>query len=403
MNVLLLRDCRLIDGLADRPVEPVDVLVEGSHIRRIGSSLQASPQAQVIDVGRRTVLPGLIDAHVHLAFDGGADPVGRLLNEPADVSLLIALRNAQLTLRRGVTSVRDLGSPAGITPVLRNTVRRGLVPGPRILCSGPVITSPRGHCFFMGHEVDAAEAAQQAAQHEIQQGADVVKVMATGGALTLGSSVDETQFSEEVLSAVVRHAHSQGLKVAAHANGLEGLRNAVHAGVDSIEHGSFADQGVMDAMLVRGTWWVPTMTPARVILEGPRSQLISSERSASAGRNWQARRRAVEAGIRMGVKMVSGTDGGVTYTDHGLVSLEVETFHLLGMPAMQAIWTATRWAAELLGIDDRVGTIADGKTADMILIDGDPLADLTLLRGPSLVIQNGQIVDCGAPPWPDVL
>jgi imidazolonepropionase-like amidohydrolase len=390
---ILIRNCFLVDGTSEHTRRGLDVLLDGEHVSQIGRNLSLPEGVEQIDAQGKTLLPGLIDAHVHLTFDGSLDPVGHLTTETPYVTLLKGVRNASLNLQRGVTTVRDLGGPSEVTLALRGAVQQGTIRGPRILTSGNVITTTGGHCHFIGHEVDDPQDARRAARLEMKKGVDLVKVMATGGALTPGSSVDLTQFSVGEISAVTQEVHAHGLKVAAHANGLTGLRNAVEAGVDSIEHGSYADREVMEMMKDRGTWWVPTMTPARVLLEGPNSKLVPTGRIISASRNWEARRGAVIEGVKMGLRMAAGTDAGATLTEHGLLSLEVETFHSLGMPAMQAIWTATRWAAELLGIQDRVGSIAEGKVADLILVDGDPLEDLRKLRTPVLVIQGGRIVE----------
>lgn len=389
---ILIKNCRIIDGISDESQGPMDVLVEGRTICSLGENLEPSTDATVIDASDHTLLPGLIDTHVHMIFDASCDPVGHLLGESLYTSLLKGVRNAAVALQRGVTTVRDLGGNAGLPYALRDAVRAGNVPGPRILSSGEVITTTGGHCHFMGHEADDPLGVLRAARLEMKAGADVIKVMATGGSLTPGSSVDLTQFSFNDIQPAVREAHSHGLRVAAHANGLEGISNAVRAGVDSIEHGTYIDHDVMARMRDQGTWWVPTMTPALVILDDRNSALVSTERKASVTRNWNARRNAVVEGIRRGLRFASGTDAGVTLTEHGLVSMEIETFHALGMPPMQSIWTATRWAAELLGIESEVGTIASGMLADMILVEGDPLRDLSRLRAPETVIQWGRIV-----------
>jgi imidazolonepropionase-like amidohydrolase len=244
----------------------------------------------------------------------------------------------------------------------------------------------------MGLEVDDFSQMRRAVRTLIKRGADVIKVMATGGALTPGSSVHRTQFRLAELEPLVDEAHAHGLKVAAHANALEGLRNAVLAGVDSIEHGSYADRATIELMAAQGTCWAPTITPAKMILEGPRAKEISAQRIAAAGQNWQARREAVQIGIELGIKMVVGTDAGVTLTEHGLVPIEIEAFHDLGMSPMQAIQTATSQAAESLGLADQVGSIVEGRQADLILVEGDPLEDLSILRQSQLVMKQGSIV-----------
>jgi len=400
MTTIIIRNARLIDGLSPAPREGVDLLLCEGRIAAIGAKLAAPGGSREIDAAGCTVLPGLIDAHVHLAFDGSLDPVGHLLAESPYTTLLKAAANAAQSLRRGVTTVRDLGGPGGLILALREAVRQGIIMGPRILAAGQVITTTGGHCHFMGHQADDLPAVRRAARCEIEQGVDLLKVMATGGSLTPGSPADAIQFGRAEIAAAVDEARARGLRVAAHANALGGLRHAVDAGVTSIEHGSYADRETLERMRELGTFWVPTMAPARIILEGPGAGLIPPERSASAVKNWRARRRAVTEGIRLGVRLAAGTDAGVTITQHGLVALEVETFAALGLPPMQAIWTATRWAAELLGLEAEVGTLAEGRAADLILVRGDPLQDLSLLRQPAQVIQAGAVVECPVPPWP---
>ena len=388
---ILLREASLIDGVSETNRGPVDVLVEDGSIRRIGR-INPSTDMTVVDAAGLTLLPGLIDTHVHICLDGSLDPIGHLRGEPSCTTLLKAVKNAAQCLDRGVTTVRDLGGPAGLPLALRDAIGQGVVPGPTILTAGQVVTTTGGHCYFMGHEADDAAGARKAARIEMKAGVDWIKVMATGGELTPGSGSDVAQYDVDELEMVVADAHARGRRVATHAHGLAGIRNSVNAGVDSIEHGTFVDRDTLVVMRDRGTWWVPTMTPARMILEEPGRRVVPEERLTRADRNWSARRHAVIEGIGLGVRTAAGTDAGVTLTGHGWVAIEIETFHDLGMDPMQAIWTGTRLAAELIGIDGRVGTIQAGKQADLILVEGDPLSDLSRLREPLLVMKAGEIV-----------
>jgi imidazolonepropionase-like amidohydrolase len=390
---MLLKNATVIDAIAPDPRAGIDVWVDGSLIRGVGARLSAvGKDVSVLDCAGRYLLPGLIDCHVHLSFDASPRPVDHLTADSDVTTLLKMASNARATLRRGVTTVRDLGSPRLLDVTLRDAIAKGLVPGPRMLVSGPVVTITGGHCHFMGHEADSILEIRRAVRANVKAGVDVIKVMATGGRLTPGSSLDRTQFSLDELSEAVVEAALAGRRVAMHTGGLEGIRRAVAAGAASIEHGSCMDEMTMLAMKEKGTVWVPTNAPAvRILLNDPGPDFPEAYLQA-VRETWQARRSAVQRGIELGVRFASGTDAGAPSTEHGGTALEVKLFHDLGMPAMQAIWTATRWAAELLGMANAIGSIAVGRKADLILLSGDPLNDLEALARPDLVIQDGEIV-----------
>jgi len=390
LTSFLLKNCQLIDGISDSIRENVDIFIEGERIIEIGNRLSGIRPVKELDLSGHTVLPGLIDTHVHLAFDASDDPVGHLLEESDYITLIKMVINCKDQLLHGVTTIRDLGAPADLIIALRTALEQEILVGPRLVVSGEVITTKGGHCYYIGHEATCKQEAVDAVKEELRKGVDVIKVMASGGSLTPGSSVHIPQFSIDEIEAIVQTAHQKGIKVAAHANALAGIKNAVKSGVDSIEHGSYTDDETLELMRNLGTWLVPTMSPAEILLNSPH---INEKRRNDITRNWKSRKAVVEKAIKMGIKMASGTDAGVTFTPHGCVSIEIELFRQLGMEPMQAIWTATCWAADLLGISDHVGIIAEGKYADLIAVEGNPLNNLKLLQYPKLVMINGKIVN----------
>ncbi len=388
---LLFQDATLVDGVAPEPRAHLDVLVQQDRIRAIGTDL-SDPDARALDGTGCYLLPGLIDCHVHLCFDASPKPVDHLNAESDPTTLLKMVRHANQTLRRGVTTVRDLGAKNGLDLALRDAIARGWVAGPRMLVSGRVITITGGHCYFMGYEVDNLDEIRRAVRMGVKAGVDLIKVMATGGRLTPGSSLDRAQFSEEELRAVVAEAQMAGRRVAAHTGGLEGIRRSVAAGVTSVEHGSSMDEATMLAMKQKGTFWVPTNAPAvRVLSNLPGADFPPTYLDAVRA-TFALRRAATQRGIELGVRFGAGTDAGVPSTEHGGVALEVKLFAELGMPPMHAIWTATCWAAELLGLEREVGTVEVGKRADLILLSENPMDNWDALAHPELVVQNGQIV-----------
>ncbi len=390
---LLLKDARLIDGISLEAHEHVDVWIQDGYIREMGPKLsQRGKDAQIIDCALHCLLPGLIDCHVHLCLDGSTQSVENLTSETEATTLLKMVHHARQTLRRGVTTVRDLGSKGFLSLALRDAVERGWIPGPRIVASGPVITTPGGHGHFIGIEAKGEEATRRATRQNVQASVDVIKVMATGGRLTPGSKLDEPQFSDDELRVIVEECKGHGLKVATHALGLAGIRQVIPLGVTSIEHGSYMDEEAMVSMKEKDICWVPTNIPAKVLLEGPASTNFAPAELEGAWRNWRARRPAVQRGIELGVPFAAGSDAGVTCMEHGRVAWEVELFAELGMSPMEAIWTATRRAAELLDKGNEIGTIEPGKLADLILVPGDPIQDLRVLSHPMCVIKEGKIV-----------
>jgi imidazolonepropionase-like amidohydrolase len=393
---------RLIADAAVPAQGPSTVIVENGRIARIESGFVAPAGATVVDQRSRTVLPGLIDAHVHLAGDPGT-PFWRETIDSDELATIVGVKNALLTARAGFTTVRDLGAPGQSTFALRDAIRDGIVPGPRIVAAGGALSIVGGHGDVSGFrpEVNAALApggtctgAEQCAQRvreAAKRGADVIKITATGGVLSQQGRGLEGHFHPEEMRAITSTAHRLGLKVAAHAHGARGIEDAARAGVDSIDHGTFADSAALQALKANGTWYVPTL----MAFTGVRDRLgkgiftpVVEEKARETLTVWG---KGLAAAHRAGIRIAFGTDSGVF--EHGRNAEEAELMvRLGGMTPREVLISATTGAAELLGVAGETGTLAAGKSADLIAVDGDPLADATALARVGYVMAEGRPV-----------
>jgi len=384
---------QLFDGHTVR--SRAGVLVVGVRIEWFGPHSRAPRAARAaheVDGTGRTLLPGLIDCHVHLCFDGGADfqAEGRELAGNDALAALKALRNGRLHLARGVTTVRDLGGPSGYACSVARAIEAGIVEGPRVVPAGRALTVTGGHGHgAFAYEVDGPENVRRAVREQMRSGARAIKLIATGGVLTPGVSADFTAFTPEELHAAADEAHQWGRGIAAHAIGATGLENAVRAGFDSIEHGSQISVAVARLMRERGTILVPTISALRGIVDNPDEVPAYQEEKGRQVMSWarDSFRRAVREGVRFAV----GTDAGTPFNPHGNAPLEIERMVEWGLTPLKALKAATSNAAELLRVPD-VGTVEPGKAADVVLYDGEPLDEVSLLATPLLVLQRGEVV-----------
>jgi imidazolonepropionase-like amidohydrolase len=401
-ETILIKAGKLVDARAGRVLTDQAILIEGDRIKEVGplASVQSHAQgAQVIDLSTATVLPGLIDCHTHLTSDPGHTGYpGLAISVPREA--LIGARNARLTLEAGFTTVRNLAASGYSDVALRDAINAGDVPGPRICAAGPAIGVTGGHIdnnllapeFHISSEsvADGVPALLTKVREQVKYGADCIKIMATGGVLSKGDSPEATQFSDEEIKAVVTEAHRLGRKVAAHAHGAAGIKQAVIAGVDSIEHGSFIDDEAIRLMKERGVYLVPTLYLADWFLENAPRVGVPDFMIAKAKVVMPAARRNIAHAFKEGVKVAFGTDAAVY--PHGLNGREFAVMVSLGLTPMQAIQSATVSAADLLGWSDRVGAIETGRFADIIAVAGDPTADVKQLEHPTFVMKNGKIV-----------
>lgn len=387
---LVVTGARLIDGRGGAPVEDATLVVTDGRVAFAGPRAEApgAPEVRVVEAGGRTLMSGLIDCHVHLCFDGLAD-FERESELPASRAALKAARNARQALEAGITTVRDLGGIGSASLDVAWAQRHGIVSGPRILTAGEVLTITGGHGHFIGREVDSATELVKAVRALKKAGAEVIKIIATGGVLTPGIGAQRSAFTADEIAAAVTEAHEAGLRVAAHAIGAEGIVAALHGGVDSIEHGCFLTEEAIKLLLGNPSWLVTTLVAPHQICFGgegvPEYAVRKSEEVMGAHRD------SVALAAKAGVRFAAGTDAGTPFNRHGGLALELRLLHEAGVALERVLAAATGEAAALLGIDD-IGRLDAGAVADFVLLDGDPLTDVRAYERVALVAQGGRVV-----------
>ncbi len=415
-NVIALKAGRLFDGKSKSLVPNGVVIIQGDKIVEAGSNLAVPGDAQVIDLGDATLAPGFMDAHTHLTLDYSGDYNVRRLNE-LDLNVseqaIIATAHARATVEAGFTTVRDLGSRfvgsrEFVDVALRNAINKGIVVGPRMLVATKGIGATGGHFdptggfrdFLFGREpdytdgiVDSPDDARKAVRFEVKNGADVIKAAVSGGVLSLGDEVDTPQLTPAEMAALVDESHRLRKKVAVHCHGDQAAREAIEAGVDSIEHGSFIKSETLVRMKNKGVFLTPTLMATEWImnkLENYPPALQAKAKAAAAARSDMFRN-----AVKLGVKISFGTDAAVF--PHGQNAREFKVMVDLGMPPIEALRSATANNTELFGIAQKTGTLEKGKLADIIAIPGDPTADITSTERVFFVMKEGKIIRNGSP------
>jgi len=395
---------KLIDVTKGQVLSQYSIIVEGNKITDVQPGYtKAAGTDKVIDLKDKTVMPGLIDSHVHLEDETSPNQyIQRFTLNPADYAYMSVLF-AKRTLAIGFTTVRDLGG-SGVNISLRNAINKKLIEGPRILTAGKSIATTGGHADFtngyrkdlMGDPGPAAGVANgpaecmQAVRQRYKEGSDLIKITASGGVLSVAKSGENPQFTEEEIKAIVSTAKDYGFKVAAHCHGAEAMKRAVRAGVSSIEHGTYMDDEVMALMKQNGTYLVPTITAGKSVgdsakkpgyypdLVTPKALAIGPKIQATFGKAYKA-----------GVKIAFGTDAGVFM--HGKNWMEFVYMNEAGMPVMEAIQSATVAAADLLGMSELIGSIEKGKLADIVAVEGDPIKDVQSMGKMKFVMKDGVV------------
>lgn len=401
---LIFEAVRLIDGIADRPFESMDVVVDGDSIAVVvphGTALPpmapGSPAAPIAIDGRsRTLLPGLIDAHAHYTFDPTEGSLQAIGLRSDDEILAAAGRHAGAALAAGITTARGAGSIRGLELVLRDRIAAGAVAGPRILAAGTAVGSPDGHGIAFGIGASGPHALAAATTWVIDAGADVVKLVASEAAMltTTGHEPGRMVFgrpelTEDEIRAIVDVAHDRGRRVMAHAQDTESVVRCARAGVDSVEHAWLADREAIEVLAEMGTTLVPTLIVTEINRTLPGLTREQRERQDLIEKRHRA---STEAAIELGVPIATGTDTGEVGVTADFVWREAALVRAHGATPMQSIQAATSAAARLLGIDDRTGAIKPGMLADLVLVEGDPLAEASVLVRPSVVVQAGRVV-----------
>jgi imidazolonepropionase-like amidohydrolase len=415
-ELLALKAARMFDGKANALAQNGVVIVKGDKIVDAGSNLPIPGDARVIDLGDATLCPGFMDAHTHLTLDFSGDYNQRRLKE-LDLNVaeqaIIATTYARATVEAGFTTVRDLGSRfvasrEFVDVALRNSINKGVVVGPRMLVATKGIGATGGHFdptngfrdFLFGREpdytdgiADGPDEIRKAVRFEVKNGADVIKAAVSGGVLSLADEVDTPQLTPAEMAALVDESHRLRKKVAVHCHGDEAAREAIEAGVDSIEHGSFMKPETLRMMKKKGTFLTPTLMASEWIMgkiDNYPPALQAKAKAATAARSDMFRN-----AVKMGVRISFGTDAAVF--PHGQNAKEFKLMVDLGMNPIDALKSATATDAELLGISQKVGTLEKGKLADVIAMPGDPTVDITATERVSFVMKEGKIIRQGPP------
>jgi imidazolonepropionase-like amidohydrolase len=396
MNDLTLTNVRLIDGTGSQPRDNVVVTVRGGRIEgvRAGGEQAADDGAETLDLGGRTLLPGLINAHCHITMDAGPDPFAYTNRTNFPTLVLHSLRRCEQMLKSGITTARDLGGYEFLEMALRDAFAAGDWPGPRLLCAGKVLTMTGGHGWPIGMEVDGPDEVRKGARENLKRGADCIKIMATGGVLTPGVEPGAQQLGEDEIRAGVEEAHKVGKLAATHAQGTEGIKAALRAGIDTVEHGIFLDDEAIQMMVERGVVFVPTLAAPYQIVEAGEEKGIPAYALEKSRRVMEAHFRSFEWALSAGVTIAAGNDGGTPFNPaHDLITeLRLMTEH--GLNTLGAIRAATWGSAKALGLSEETGTVQAGKWADLLVLEegADPLADITALGRVWMVVKQGKVV-----------
>ena len=415
-QTIALKAARMFDGKSNALIQNGVVIVQGDKIVDAGSNLQIPSGVEVIDLGEATLSPGFMDAHTHLTADFSGNYNERRLQQ-LDLNVseqaIRATAFARATVEAGFTTVRDLGSRfvashEFVDVALRNSINKGIIVGPRMLVATKGIGATGGHFdptsgfrdFLFGREPDYTDGIangpdeiRKAVRFEVKNGADVIKAAVSGGVLSLADEVDTPQLTPAEMAALVDESHRLRKKVAVHCHGDQAAREAIEAGVDSIEHGSFMKAETVTMMKKRGTFLTPTLMASEWImgkLDNYPPALQAKAKAATAARSEMFRN-----AVKMGVKISFGTDAAVY--PHGQNAKEFKLMVDLGMTPIDALKSATANDAELLGIAQKVGTLEKGKLADVIAMPGDPTSDITASEHVSFVMKEGKIVRQGQP------
>jgi imidazolonepropionase-like amidohydrolase len=388
---LVLSGARIIDGTGAEPLRGRSVVVEKGVITAVVEDARA-PRGNGVDLAGHTLLPGLINSHVHLCFGAEADPVRPLREEPLALTAIKALLRACETARAGVTTVRDLGGREYAEIAVRRAIQEGLIDGPRILAAGRPVCMTGGHGHWLGREADGPDDARKAVREQLKAGADVIKIIATGGVMTPGVEPGSPQMTLEEMRAAIEEASRAGRRTAAHAMAATGISEAIDAGITSIEHGVFLTEEIVAHMRRDGTFLVPTLNAPTAIAAGGLAAGIPAFMVRKSEQVVPAHVASFQLAHRAGVRIAAGADSGTPLNFHGSLLPELALMVKYGMTPLEAIRSATVTAAECLGLGEVIGRVAPGYAADLIAVAGDPAERIEALADLKLVLVNGRVI-----------
>jgi len=349
-----------------------------------------SHEGEVVDVGY--IMPGLIDCHTHICFPPVSDTVGRL-SQMNDIDVVVtAIKNLEALLKGGVTYIRDVGGVNDVQLQLKKYLNDGSVLGPDMLCAGKIVTMTGGHGWHVGRECDGPDEIRKAVREQLKAGADLIKVVSSGGVLTPGVDVNAFQFNVDELTAAREEAHKAGRKICTHCHSMKGTKNSILSGIDSVEHATILDKEAVDMAIDAGTYFVPTLSAVHFIVEHGEAGGIPKFAVDKAKDVYQKHQDSFKLAYQSGVKIAMGTDVGTPFNVHGVSSaFELELMVKAGMTEMDAILSATKYASELLGVENTHGTLEVGKYADFLVLEEDPTRNIKTIQS-SNVYKNGLLV-----------
>lgn len=384
MKKIILTNCHAFIG-DGHILENATVVVDGSTIVQVNEEPpSATDAAEIIDLDGRWLLPGFIDTHVHLCMDGSADM--KSVHAPQEELTRMAEELARRTLLCGVTTIRDLGGIGNTVQTVRDAVEAGKIPGPRILTAGRMICVTGGHGHTLGAiQADGPDQIAKAVRQVIDEGADVIKLMSTGGVLTPGTAPGMAQMSLDELTAGVTEAHKLGKRTAAHAQGEKGILNALRAGIDTIEHGYHLNDECIELMQSNGTTLIPTCAPSHHMTTKGLAGGLARETYEKAIRCMEAKQTSFSLAMKSNIPMAAGSDAGTPFNNHGSNLMELALMVRRGMPPIQALMSGTSVAAQALGLESTIGHIKPGFKADLVALDINPIDNMESLSSPDAV------------------
>jgi len=405
-GTMVIRAGRLIDGTGTESQRDMSVTVENGVITHVGRAGDVPRDVTILDLGEYTVVPGLINAHTHTILPGDGTPFAEWMESPDELLLLQAHANAITALHSGVTTIRDCGGKGDLMFRLRDAIRAGIVPGPRFILGGRPLTITGGHCRYFGGEADGVEGMRLAARQMLKEGADFIKIMASGGG-TVGTYSQFPSYEVEELRAAISEAHKIGKPASCHCIATESITRALDAGTDHIEHCSFMapdttwryDESVAQRVAASGVFVTATLQVGLDSMTAMQERYAQGIATAEEVRIVTLTPNRNENGLanmrylhELGVPIVAGNDAGWRYTGFGDFYQELELLARVGMTPLEAIHAATGRAAKACQLDGIVGTVVPGCAADLLVVHGDPATDLSALNAPAMVLQSGRMV-----------